>query len=160
MSRIDGYDTPLTRFQIIEGPRLILSRLHPLALHGGLSSNTRWLTPEEQLVAAQRLAYDGLGNVQGASGRITEKEAFRMVVKDWSTWILALLYALVTGAQTIQYFIPTLVKSSEWTSWDGQCKFLPSYCEKELIAKNKADHAIPPYSCCGLYLGHVFYCRF
>lgn len=85
-------------------------------------SNTRWLTPEEQLLAAQRLAYDGLGNAQGASGRITEKEALKMVVKDWRTWVLALLYALVTGAQTIQYFIPTLVKSFGWTSWDGQCE--------------------------------------
>lgn len=90
-------------------------------------SNTRWLTPDEQLLAAQRLAYDGLGNAQGASGRITEKEAFKMVVKDWRTWILALLYALVTGAQTIQYFIPTLVKSFGWTSWDGQCELFASY---------------------------------
>ncbi|GAM36993.1 nicotinamide mononucleotide permease [Talaromyces pinophilus] len=61
---------------IIEGLRLILSRLHPLVLHGRLSSNTRWLTPEEYLVAAQSFAYDGLGNAQCASGHITEKEEF------------------------------------------------------------------------------------
>lgn len=91
-------------------------------------SNTRWLTPEEQLLAAQRLAYDGLGNAQSAYGRITEKEAFKMVVTDWRTWILALLYALVTGAQTIQYFIPTLVESFGWKDWDGQCKFLSVSC--------------------------------
>lgn len=86
-------------------------------------SNTRWLTPEEQLLAAQRLAYDGLGNTQGAHGRISEKQALKMAVSDWRTWILALLYALVTGAQTIQYFIPTLVKSFGWENWEGQCEY-------------------------------------
>ncbi|KAJ5698769.1 hypothetical protein N7462_000774 [Penicillium macrosclerotiorum] len=92
-------------------------------------SNTRWLTPEEQLLAAQRLAFDGLGNAQSAHGRIGEKEALKMVVRDWRTWILALLYALVTGAQTIQYFIPTLVKNFGWDDWEGQY------------------HTIPPYAC-------------
>ncbi|KAK9357753.1 major facilitator superfamily domain-containing protein [Lipomyces starkeyi] len=92
-------------------------------------SNTRWLTPEEQLLAAQRLAYDGIGNTQGAHGRTHELTALRMVVTDWRTWILALLYALVTGAQTIQYFIPTLVNSFGWVRWEGQY------------------HTIPPYAC-------------
>lgn len=85
-------------------------------------SNTRWLTPEEQLLAAQRLAYDGLGNTQGAHGQMKEMDALKVVVRDWRTWILALLYALVTGAQTIQYFIPTLVESFGWKSWTGQCE--------------------------------------
>ena len=85
-------------------------------------STTKWLTPEERLLAAQRLAYDGLGNTQGAHGKTGGMTALRMVVTDWRTWILALLYALVTGAQTIQYFIPTLVASFGWKSWDGQCQ--------------------------------------
>ncbi|CAI7602804.1 unnamed protein product [Penicillium manginii] len=97
-------------------------------------SNTRWLTPEEQLLASQRLAYDGLGNTQGAHGRVSEKEALKMVVKDWRTWTLALLYALVTGAQTIQYFIPTLVKSFGWKDWQGQY------------------HTIPPYACAVVFI--------
>lgn len=84
-------------------------------------SSTRWLTPEEQLLAAQRLAYDGLGNAQSAHERIDEKTALKMVVMDWRSWILALLYALVTGAQTINYFVPTLVKSFGWEGWQGQC---------------------------------------
>lgn len=90
-------------------------------------SNTRWLTPEERVLAAQRLAYDGLANTQGAHGRTGEWEAFKMATTDWRTWLLVLLYALVTGAQTMQYFIPTLVESLGWTSWEGQCK-LPSFC--------------------------------
>lgn len=92
-------------------------------------STTRWLTPEEQLLAAQRLAYDGLENTQGAGERTGELKALRMVVTDWRVWLLSLLYALVTGAQTMQYFIPTLVESFGWKSWSGQY------------------HTIPPYAC-------------
>jgi hypothetical protein len=125
-------------------------------------SNTKWLTHEEQLLAAQRLAYDGLGNAQGAHGRITEMQALKMVVSDWRTWILALLYALVTGAQTIQYFIPTLVKDFGWENWEGQCKYHTRWyflLEQELIT----PWARPYYSalclCCGLHIGNVFCCR-
>jgi hypothetical protein len=89
-------------------------------------STTRWLSPEERILAAQRLAHDGLGNTQGAHGAVSEMTALRMVVTDWRTWILALLYALVTGSQTIQYFIPTLVADFGWTSWVGQCESLSS----------------------------------
>ena len=32
-----------------------------------------------------------------------------MTVTDWRTWMLAVMYMLATGSQTIQYFIPTLV---------------------------------------------------
>lgn len=85
-------------------------------------STTHWLTPEERLLAAQRLAYDGLGNTQGAHGKVGEMTALRMAVSDWRTWIIALLYAFVTGAQTIQYFIPTLVASFGWSGWEGQCR--------------------------------------
>jgi hypothetical protein len=56
-------------------------------------SNIRWLTPEEQLLAAQRLAYDGLGNAQSAYGKIPEKEAFKVVVRDWRIgfWLCCML---------------------------------------------------------------------
>jgi hypothetical protein len=119
-------------------------------------SNTRWLTPEEQLLASQRLAYDGLGNTQGAHGRVSEKEALKMVVKDWRTWTLALLYALVTGAQTIQYFIPTLVKSFGWKDWQGQCKLPPhgpvTYSPQKELELTAIDHTIPPYACAVVFI--------
>lgn len=49
-------------------------------------SNTRWLTPEERLLASQRLAYDGIGNTQGASERIGHWTAVKMAFTDWKTW--------------------------------------------------------------------------
>ena len=86
-------------------------------------STTRWLTPEERILAAKRLAHDGIGNTQGVEGEIKESKAFRMTVTDWRVWVLVLLYMLVTGSQTMQYFIPTLVKDFGWSDWSGQFTF-------------------------------------
>jgi len=55
---------------------------------------------------------------------VKEWDAVKMTFADWRVWILALLYALATGAQTMQYFIPTLVNSFGWTGWVGQCESL------------------------------------
>jgi MFS family permease len=74
-------------------------------------STSEWLTPEERL-----------GNTQGGHERIGEWEAVKLVIKDWRTWLLSLLYALSTGAQTIQYFVPTIVGALGWSSWVGQCE--------------------------------------
>lgn len=72
-------------------------------------STTKFLSPEERLLAAQRLAHDGLGNTAGAQGHIGHWQAVKMAVVDWRTWMLTALYMLCTGAQTIQYFVPTLI---------------------------------------------------
>lgn len=63
-------------------------------------STTRWLTPEEKILAAQRLAYDELGDNSGEQP--SHGQAFKMALKDWRVWFLSYLYMLATGAQTIQ----------------------------------------------------------
>ena len=93
-------------------------------------NNTMWLSPEERLLAAQRLAYDGLANTQGAHGRIGEWEATKMAFKDWRTWFLSFTVAMNLGAQTILYFAPTLVGALGWTSWQGQCTFVSHYRDR------------------------------
>lgn len=90
-------------------------------------ATTSWLTPEERLLASQRLAYDGIGETQGSEERIKESVALKMTVTDWKVWALAFLYALITGAQTMQYFIPTLVQSFGWSGWEGQYHTIPPY---------------------------------
>jgi hypothetical protein len=51
-----------------------------------------------------------------------------MTVTDWRVWAQCFLFVLVTGSQTMQYFIPTLVGSFGWTGHIGQCKcFLMIY---------------------------------
>lgn len=72
-------------------------------------STTRWLTPEEKTIASARLTLDNLGDTQTGKN-IGHMEALKMALIDWRTWAFVLTYMATTGAQTIQYFIPDLVK--------------------------------------------------
>lgn len=90
-------------------------------------ATTKWLTDDERILAAQRLAYDGLGAAQGAEGHIGEWQAVKMVFRDWRSWILVVIYMLVTGSQTIQYFVPTLVAQLGYTGYDAQYHTIPLY---------------------------------
>ena len=65
-------------------------------------STSKILTPDEKILAAQRLAYDGLASTQGAIGHMGHMEAIRVVFADWRTWGFVVLYMLCTGSQTIQ----------------------------------------------------------
>ncbi|OWZ36514.1 nicotinamide mononucleotide permease [Cryptococcus neoformans AD2-60a] len=90
-------------------------------------STTKFLSPDERLLAAQRLAHDGLGNTAGAQGHVGHWQALKMAVVDWRTWMFTALYMLCTGAQTIQYFVPTLIGSLGWTGYLGQYRTIPLY---------------------------------
>ncbi|WVW80803.1 hypothetical protein I302_102790 [Kwoniella bestiolae CBS 10118] len=90
-------------------------------------STTKFLTPEERLLAAQRLAFDGLANTGGAQGHIGHWQAIKMVLVDWRTGMFVFLYMLCTGAQTIQYFVPTLIGALGWTGYVGQYHTIPLY---------------------------------
>ncbi|KAK7743080.1 hypothetical protein SLS62_010713 [Diatrype stigma] len=81
----------------------------------------RFLKEDESLLACNRLAVDGIALAQGAGAeQISHWAAFVMTVKDWRVWAQCLLFVLVTGAQTMQYFIPTLVESFGWDGYEGQ----------------------------------------
>jgi MFS transporter, ACS family, DAL5 transporter family protein len=87
------------------------------------STSKRFLTEEESILACNRLAVDGIGLTQGSGvEHIPHWTAFKMTVRDWRVWAQCLLFVLVTGSQTMQYFIPTLVNSFGWTGPQGQCK--------------------------------------
>ncbi|ODN99557.1 nicotinamide mononucleotide permease [Cryptococcus wingfieldii CBS 7118] len=90
-------------------------------------STTKFLTPEERLLASQRLAYEGLGNTAGAEGPLGHWDAMKMAFGDWRTWMFVVLYMLATGAQTIQYFVPTLVAALGWSGYLGQFRTIPLY---------------------------------
>lgn len=88
------------------------------------STSKRFLNESETLLACNRLAVDGIGLTQGAHGEgLGHWRAFKMCVADWRTWAQCLMFTLVTGSQTMQYFIPTLVETFGWTGHVGQCKF-------------------------------------
>jgi MFS family permease len=58
-------------------------------------STTKFLSPEERLLAAQRLSYDGLANAQGAEGHIGEWAACKMMFKDFRVWVFVVLVSLL-----------------------------------------------------------------
>lgn len=95
-----------------------------LALPDFPSDSRRFLDETESILACNRLAMDGISMAQGGSDeKIPHWVAFKMTVKDWRMWAQCLLFTLVTGAQTMQYFIPTLVETFGWTGNDAQCKW-------------------------------------
>jgi predicted MFS family arabinose efflux permease len=50
-----------------------------------------------------------------------------MALTDWRTWMLVVMYMLATGAQTIQYFIPTLVGQLGYSGNSKQFMTIPIY---------------------------------
>ncbi|EOO00178.1 putative nicotinamide mononucleotide permease protein [Phaeoacremonium minimum UCRPA7] len=92
------------------------------------SNSKRFLNEEESILACNRLAADGIGLTQGRGvEHIPHWTAFKMTCVDWRVWAQCLLFVLVTGSQTMQYFIPTLVKSFGWTGPVGQYHTIPAY---------------------------------
>ncbi|KAF8237297.1 MFS general substrate transporter [Tricholoma matsutake] len=90
-------------------------------------STTKWLTPEEKFIASQRLAHDGIGNTAVGDKEPTHWESAKMVFCDWRVWMLAVMYMLATGAQTIQYFIPTIVTELGYKGFMAQYMTIPIY---------------------------------
>ncbi|WVO17304.1 hypothetical protein L204_104996 [Cryptococcus depauperatus] len=90
-------------------------------------STSKMLTPDERLLAAQRLAHDGIGNTASSEGQIGHLDAIKMTFGDWRTWIFVVLYMLATGCQTLQYFVPTLIGALGWTGYLGQFRTIPLY---------------------------------
>ncbi|KAI0317731.1 major facilitator superfamily domain-containing protein [Amylostereum chailletii] len=110
-------------------------------------ATTKWLTPEERFIATQRLALDGIGGTQDSSiaarpssfhfpvsvliylplQNPSHGEAAKMAFTDWRTWLLIVMYMLATGAQTIQYFIPTLVGQLGYEGYIKQYMTIPIY---------------------------------
>lgn len=83
-------------------------------------STTRWLTPEERKLASLRLVRDSVGDTQGGED-LSHTKALKMAFSDWRTWAFVVTYMATTGAQTIQYFIPQLVKVRTTNNPEVRC---------------------------------------
>lgn len=88
------------------------------------TSHGTFLSEEERTLACNRLAMDGMGLTQAAHAKVSEWVALKMTVKDWRTWSLCLLFMLGTGAQTMQYFLPSIVETLGWEGHEAQCKLV------------------------------------
>lgn len=114
----------LTPCQILEGLASVVAAIIIFFFMPDYpSTSRRFLSEEESVLACNRLAVDGIGLTQGSGAEhIPHWEALKMTVRDWRVWAQCLLFVLVTGSQTMQYFIPTLVASFGWTGSIGQCE--------------------------------------
>jgi len=119
------------------------------------SSRSRFLNEEESILACNRLSADGIGLTQGRGvEHIPHWVAFKMTVTDWRVWAQCFMFILVTGSQTMQYFIPTLVGSFGWTGVQGQCKLCSQTIHPLLLLHflTKTDHTIPAYMAALVYV--------
>lgn len=115
------------------------------------SSSKRFLNEEQSILACSRLSADGIGLTQARGAEhIPHWTAFKMTVSDWRVWAQCLLFVLVTGSQTMQYFIPTLVGSFGWTGTVGQCE--PCHFVVLLHTLTYIDHTIPAYMAALVYV--------
>jgi hypothetical protein len=119
--------------QIIEGVASVVAAMVIFFLMPDYpSTSKRFLDEEESILACNRLAADGIAMAQGAGREpIPHWTAFKMTVSDWRVWAQCVLFILVTGSQTMQYFIPTLVRSFGWTGHVGQCKSSKSILNRD-----------------------------
>lgn len=114
---------------IVEGAATCGVAILSVFLLPDFPSTTRWLTPRERQIVSARLAADSLGDAQaGHEAEITHLKAAQMAFSDWRTWAFTLTYMCTTGSQTIQYFIPELVKSLGYTGFNVQYYTAPIYC--------------------------------
>lgn len=137
--------TPLL-LQILEGLASIVAAVIIFFLMPDFPSNSTKFLGEDTLMACQRLAVDGIGMAQSSSAeQISHWDAFKMTVRDWRVWAQCLMFTLVTGSQTMQYFIPTLVKSFGWSGYDGQCKMLCFACPSKDTSTNALAQITPSH---------------
>ncbi|KAL1610317.1 hypothetical protein SLS60_001983 [Paraconiothyrium brasiliense] len=115
--------------EILEGVASICGAILIFFLMPDYPSNSkRFLSEEQMVLACNRLSVDGIALTQGTgSEQIPHWVAFKMAVSDWRVWAQCLLFTLVTGSQTMQYFIPTLVKMFGWSGPSGQYHTIPAY---------------------------------
>lgn len=133
--------------QILEGIASVLAAIVVFFILPDFPASTtsKFLTEEERILACNRLAVEGISLTQGAHEKVGEWKAFKMVCADWRTWALCLLFALGTGSQTIQYFIPSLVKSFGWEGNTAQCKFANAAIfgrnHPNIVSSNRLHHS-------------------
>ncbi|KAF2437594.1 MFS general substrate transporter [Karstenula rhodostoma CBS 690.94] len=69
--------------------------------------NTKWLTPEERLLATSRMELDTVGN----EGETSTRKGFMQAAKDPMVWIFAFMAHMHLAANGFKNFFPTVVQT-------------------------------------------------
>lgn len=93
---------------IIEGSATVLIAFACPFILPDYPENTSFLTPEERMLAVQRLAEDAGEVDRGAGG--TAKEGLVLTMTDPLVWLMALALTAATLAMSFNAFMPTVVR--------------------------------------------------
>jgi MFS family permease len=87
-------------------------------------ANSKRLTMEERQLAVVRVAHDR--NMTSTSYKpLTPLQSFLAAVRDPRTYFFAILYMLDNGSATINYFVPTVLKSMGYAGTQVQWMSVP-----------------------------------
>uniref|UniRef100_V5EAY5 Major facilitator superfamily (MFS) profile domain-containing protein n=1 Tax=Kalmanozyma brasiliensis (strain GHG001) TaxID=1365824 RepID=V5EAY5_KALBG len=76
-----------------------------------MPGNSKFLTPEERIIAVNRLSVNAGSTLSTADEDGTPMQGFFMAVKDIKTWVLAFMLTAVTVGVGFNQFFPTIVGS-------------------------------------------------
>ena len=89
----------------IEGGVTIFIAICAIFILPDFPHNTKWLTPEERVVAISRLAEDG---GDGTAFEKTSTQGLREAVSDWKVWWFAAAFIVQLTGQSFYIYFPTL----------------------------------------------------
>ncbi|CAK9780471.1 MFS general substrate transporter [Cutaneotrichosporon oleaginosum] len=109
---------------VIEGIATCVIAVAAVFILPDYPTTTRWLSEEEKELIVRRLSTENLNTTGEHLGHM---ESLRLAFQDWRTYLFLFLYAMATGAMTITYFIPTLVKGLGYSGSQTQYMTAPIY---------------------------------
>ncbi|KXG47678.1 Major facilitator superfamily domain, general substrate transporter [Penicillium griseofulvum] len=90
--------------------------------------SSRGLSPEERILAQQRLIEDGIADQDDSKNQnISIFILLLQAISHWRTWILIPGYMAILGASAISYFYPTLINDMGYTATAAQYMTAPLY---------------------------------
>jgi len=89
----------------IEGGVTIFIAICAIFILPDFPHNTKWLTPEERVVAISRLEEDG---GDGTAFEKTSTQGLREAVSDWKVWWFAAAFVVQLTGQSFYIYFPTL----------------------------------------------------
>ncbi|EGG11925.1 uncharacterized protein MELLADRAFT_32795, partial [Melampsora larici-populina 98AG31] len=113
---------------IIEGSVTILASFVVVFFLPDWPSDTRWLGPEQRMLAKARLHDDTLITSQDTEYQhLSHLQALKAALLDWRTHVFGLMYTLISSANMISYFIPAITSSMGYTGEKAQFMTVPIY---------------------------------
>ncbi|KAG0140955.1 hypothetical protein CROQUDRAFT_725900 [Cronartium quercuum f. sp. fusiforme G11] len=109
---------------IIEGIVTMVASLVVVYFLPDWPSNTRWLNSEQRALAKARLDADAPLHSK-VDKPLTHLQAFKAAISDWRTYLFCFMYTMITSANSVSYFIPTITVSLGYSGQKAQFMTVP-----------------------------------